>query len=151
MNRSAAWSLDRRAKEFGFVQRKNGKKTQTASAQMSTLLAQEEIRDVFTIFVNEFRLAELRRLEEHNKKSETKGRYRGPNQAKVVEQARIYVQDRSKREYRKWTRSPRWTSWEWYVWYIVMVAENLREKGNIWEDRKDDTTTDDMYRGALIS
>jgi hypothetical protein len=31
------------------------------------------------------------------------------------------------------------------------MADNLREKGNIWEDRKDDTTADDMYRGALFS
>jgi hypothetical protein len=81
--------------------------------------------------MNDFRLPQLRRLKEENKKSEKKSRYSGPNQAKIIEQARIHVEDRSKREYRKTIRSRKWTSREWYVWYIVTVADNLRERGNI--------------------
>jgi hypothetical protein len=72
-----AWSLDKLAKEFQFIQKEESGKITTGRAQIVTLCAQEDVSEPAQIFLREFLIPE-----------KAKGRrYRGPGQAKVIEEA----------------------------------------------------------------
>jgi hypothetical protein len=49
-----AWTLDTLAKEFGLIEKGDEPYTRTGRAQMATLLAQEEVSDVYSTLNTEF-------------------------------------------------------------------------------------------------